>query len=174
MLGLHKDLVRVVPYDSSWATEYKKEEKILKELIGDKILDIQHVGSTSIIGLSAKPILDIAIGVKDNDVLDKVIPILTNAGYDVKNSIGEYGEVLARKGTPENRTHYIHIEVLGSEFWNNHILFRDYLLSHPQYIEEYKKLKKNLGDINKEDRKNYTKSKNEFIQKVIDLAKHSY
>ena len=171
MLGLHKDIVRLVPYDPEWVEDYKKEEKILRELIGDYVLDIQHVGSTSIPGLSAKPILDVAVAVKDENTLQKLIPILTDAGYDVKDSISDLGEVLARKGLPENRTHYIHIEVAGSEFWNNHILFRDYLIKHSDYVREYERLKTEVFEQYKNERKKYTLAKNEFISKVIEMAK---
>ena len=170
MLGLHKDIVELVPYDSSWVEEYKKEERILRNLLEEYIVDIQHVGSTSIPGLSAKPILDIAVAVESKETLIKLIPILTNAGYDVKDSIDINGELLARKGSPECRTHYIHIEVVGSEYWNNHILFRDYLINHTEYIKEYEEMK--INALSKfSERKKYTAEKNEFIKNILNLAK---
>ena len=118
MLGLNKDIVRLVPHEDDWHLEYEKERKILEKVMAGYALDIQHVGSTSLPGISAKPILDIAVAVKDKKALEELIPIMTDAGYDVKNSIDDLGEILARKGTPDCRTHYIHIEVLGSEYVN--------------------------------------------------------
>lgn len=170
MLGLNKDIAKLVPYDETWPLEFEKEKEILKEVLKDYVLDIQHVGSTSIPTLSAKPILDVAVAVKDIETLRELIPILTNAGYDVKDSIEDFGEVLARKGPPDCRTHYIHVEVLGSEYWNNHILFRDYLIKHPEYIKKYEEMKKEVC-LKYTDRKEYTKHKNEFIKEVIELAK---
>ena len=171
MLGLHKDKVDLYPYDKEWAIEYQKEKKILEKVMAGYALDIQHVGSTSIPGLSAKPILDIAVAVKDEKTLIELIPIMTEAGYDVLDSIADKGEILARKGTPEARTHYIHIEVLNSEYWNNHILFRDYLLKHPEYIKKYEDMKREMQKLYKDDRKQYTAHKNEFIKLILEKAK---
>ncbi len=170
MLGLHKDKVELHRYDKSWRDEFLKEKSILQELLKDYALDIQHVGSTSIPGISAKPIIDIAVAVKDKQALLNIIPILTDAGYDVKNSIEDKGEVLGAKGRPECRTHYVHVEPFESEYWNNHILFRDYLLSHPEYIVQYEEMKiKVLEQF--QERKLYTAHKNDFIKMIIELAK---
>jgi GrpB-like predicted nucleotidyltransferase (UPF0157 family) len=131
MLGLHKDEVKLHPYNPNWVVEYEKEKSILQKILKHLALDIQHVGSTSIPGLSAKPIIDIAVAVQSTNNLLKTIPILEKAGYDLLIQIDTKGEVLARKGSENCRTHYIHIEVINSEYWNNHILFSDYLLKHP-------------------------------------------
>lgn len=171
MLGLHKDKVELYPYDAIWKTEYEKEEKILSEILKEHAIDIQHVGSTAIPGLSAKPILDIAVAVKDRKTLEYLLPIMSEYGYDMLNNLDVCGEILARKGTPECRTHYIHIEVIGSDYWNNHILFRDYLLKHPKYITEYENLKQMIVGSFKDERKKYTAEKNDFIKKVLTLAK---
>lgn len=171
MLGLHKDKVELHPYDATWKTEYEKEEKILWEILKDYAIDIQHVGSTAIPGLSAKPILDIAVAVKDRETLEYLLPVMAEHGYDMLNNLDICGEILARKGTPECRTHYIHMEVIDSEYWNNHIWFRDYLLKHPEYIEKYEALKQNIVVNFKDERKKYTAEKNDFIKHILDLAK---
>ena len=170
MLGLNKDIVNLVPYDNEWKNEFIKEKKLLQEILCDYALDIQHVGSTSIPGIICKPILDIAVAVKSLDILEELIPILTSAGYDVKNSIEDKNEILARKGVPECRTHYIHIEVLNGEFWKHHILFRDYLLKHSEAVIEYEKIKKESFALYKNDRKKYTESKHKFIREIIERA----
>ena len=169
-LGLHKDRVSLVNYCSDWPKEFEREKYELQKILGNLALAIEHVGSTSIPGLCAKPILDVAVAVKNVETLVTLIPILTDAGYDVLDSIEKSGEVLARKGKPECRTHYIHVEVMGSDYWNNHILFRDYLLKHPECVEQYETLKKNIAIQFKDDRKKYTAAKNEFIQSILALA----
>lgn len=171
MLGLHKDKVKLFPYDATWKTEYEKEEKILRQILKDYAIDIQHVGSTSIPNLSAKPIIDIAVAVKDKETLKKLLLLMQKNGYDMLDNLETKGEILARKGTTECRTHYIHMEVLNSEYWNNHILFRDYLLKHKEFVKKYENLKQDLAETFKDDRKEYTNAKNEFIQNVITLAK---
>ena len=169
-LGLHKDKVSLVDYCPDWTQAFEQEKKNLQKILGNAALAIEHVGSTSIPGLSAKPILDVAVAVKNVKTLVKVMPILANAGYDILDSIEKCGEVLARKGPPECRTHYIHVEVMDSIYWKNHIVFRDYLLKHPAYIEQYETLKKNIAKQFKEDRKKYTAAKDEFIRSVLKAA----
>ena len=170
MLGLNKDSVKLCPYDPSWKDEFEKEKNILKQVLGDYALDIQHVGSTAIPGLSAKPIIDIAVAVESLDVLHKLIPILEEAGYGVKDSIADKGEVLASKGGEAYNTHFVHVEVKDGVYWNNHILFRDYLIQHPEYIKKYEDMKQNVFNKFK-DRKAYTAHKSSFIQEVLKLAK---
>ncbi len=174
MIGLNKSLVTVYPYDKSWPMEYKKEEKILKDYLKNFDVRIEHVGSTSIPGLSAKPIIDIAIGAKNEEDLFKVAKCLENYGYDVLNSYEEKGEILARKGTPECRTHYIHIQLLGSEYWNEFIYFKKYMLDHPESVKEYQTLKEELSVKYTDERKKYTASKNEFISGILDKAYKMY
>jgi len=171
MLGLHKDKVEIHSYTSEWAEEFKKEKAILKKLMGKYALSIEHVGSTSIPGLSAKPILDMAVGVKDISILRELIPFMNEHGYDILDSIEDKEEILGRKGTPDMRTHYIHIMVNDSERMKNQLLFRDYLIKNPQYIKEYENLKKDLSTKFKDDRLKYTAAKNDFIQKILTLAK---
>ena len=146
---------------------------LLKEILGEDALSIEHVGSTSIPGLSSKPILDIAVAVKDEKTLEKLIPVFQQNGYDVLDSIEKCGEILARKGMSNCRTHYIHVEVLNSTYWNNHILFRDYLLKYPKLAQQYENLKRSIADQYKTERKKYTAEKNAFIQHVLNLAKNT-
>jgi len=169
-LGLHKDKVELMSYTTEWANEFKKEKAILEKLLHGYALAIEHVGSTSIPGLSAKPVLDIAVAVKDLDTLRKLIPLLSENGYEVTDSIDTKEEIFARKGISELCTHYIHLEVIGNTYWKNHILFRDYLLQHPEVIKEYEALKQKLSTEHKEEREKYTSAKNEFIQRFLGLV----
>ncbi len=136
-IGLNKSSVEIYPYDKTWAVEFEKEKKILEGILKDFDVKIEHVGSTSIPGLSAKPIIDIAIGVKDEKTLFKLEPVMANAGYDILNDYETKGEILARKGPPECRTHYIHMQRIGSEYWDEFMYFKRYLLEHPQEIKAY-------------------------------------
>lgn len=174
MIGLDKSLVTVYPYDPTWVDEYEKEKEILQNILKDFDIQIEHVGSTSIPGLSAKPIIDIAIGAKNVETIEKIEPILAEHGYDMLNSLQDKGEVLARKGPTTCRTHYIHIQVLGSEYWNEFIYFKKYLLEHPEYIKEYETLKKELSVKYAEERKKYTAAKNDFISSVLEKAYKLY
>jgi GrpB-like predicted nucleotidyltransferase (UPF0157 family) len=167
MIGLERGMVKIVPYSIEWKTEYKKEETLLYSLIGKHVLDIQHVGSTSIEGLDAKPIIDIAVAVRSLDDAENFRVILEDAGYLYRGNAGIEGHVLFVKGNEAIRTHHIHIEELNSTSWKNHIYFRDYLRLHRELVEEYLKLKKELAKKFSDERESYTASKDEFIKTVL-------
>lgn len=174
MIGLDKNLVTVYPYDKTWPKEYEKERKILSKLLKNFDCKIEHVGSTSIPGLSAKPIIDIAIGCQDEKIIIEVANTLGEAGYDMLDSLETKGEILARKGAPECRTHYIHIQKLGSEYWNEFIYFKRYMLDHPEAVKEYEKLKCELSVKYASERKKYTAAKNDFITSILEKAYKMY
>lgn len=174
MLGLHPDLVKLLPYDPEWKIEGEKEVARLKNLLGDRALGIEHVGSTAIPGISAKPIIDIAVGVKSVDELEPLIDVFTKAGYDVRNSIAEKGEILARKGSSECRTHYVHVEPYGGEYWLNHTLFKRFMLDHPEYVKPYEDMKQEMFSKYADNRIEYTAHKNDFIKEIINKAKQEY
>lgn len=174
MVGLDRDKVVLFPYDEKWKKEYKKEKEILDSLLKGIEYRIEHVGSTSIEGLSAKPVIDIAIGTNDIETVIKIGDILANNGYDTENSLDTKGEIFAGKGARDSRTHYIHIQKIGSTYWNNFIYFKKYLLEHPNLIKEYEALKKKLASVYFDDRKKYTAAKNEFISDILRKAKEKY
>ena len=109
MVGLDRDKVVLHPYTEEWAKEFEKEKEILANLLKGIECKIEHVGSTSIKGLSAKPIIDIAIGTDDVETVIKIGDILAKQGYDVENQLETKGEIFAGKGGTTCRTHYIHI-----------------------------------------------------------------
>lgn len=174
MLGLQKDQVKVVRYTKKWAKLYKEEEERLESILKKFQFEIEHVGSTAIPGLSAKPIIDIAIAVDTIELVKEVGQTLSLYGYDLLDEIDTKGQILARKGTDKCRTHYIHIVTLMSDRWINTNLFKRYLLEHPQTVKDYEKLKKQLAKQYKNERTTYTANKNDFIQGVLKLAYKQY
>lgn len=159
-------------YNPNWKEIYKEEEKKLKELLKDNIIEVMHVGSTSIEGLCAKPVIDIMVVVKAlNSVEDFKHLFTSDLGYDFRDDGGVKGEYLVRKGSVDVRTHFIHIIEENSERYKNFVYFKNYLESHPEKIEEYKNLKEELSEKYSSDRKSYTASKNDFIQNIIGLYK---
>lgn len=174
MVGLDRDKVVLFPYDKKWKEEYKKEKEVLETLLEGIDYQIEHVGSTSIEGLSAKPVIDIAIGTNDIETVIKIGDILKNHGYDTENSLDTKGEIFAGKGARDSRTHYIHIQKIGSTYWNNFMYFKKYLLEHPALIKEYEELKKQLAKLYSDDRRKYTAAKNEFISDILRKAKELY
>ena len=165
LLGLKRGELRVSPYREEWKNLFEIEKRDIEEAIGDYIEDTQHVGSTSIIGMPAKPILDIAIAVKDFEEARVCIKPLCDMGYTFKGENGIPRRHYFLKGEP--CTHHIHLLEKISEEWEKLILFRDYLRSNQKTAEEYKKLKRNLLQRLQGDRKAYQTAKSDFVETVI-------
>ena len=169
-LGLKRGTVRIDKYNSEWKNEYLKEEKILKEILKDYDVDIQHIGSTSIVGCSAKPIIDIAIGVPNLEYGKQLISILQNNGwtYDGTSDFGV--RWFLKKCDGDVRTHFLHIENRFDRIWQNHIVFRDYLNCHPELVKEYSDSKERIEKEFADNRQGYAAIKDPFIERVIKQA----
>lgn len=168
-MGLKVGTVKLEPYNLNWKEMFHQERVLLEKIFKNIAIRIEHVGSTSIEGLSAKPIIDIAVAVKKLNDFEIVRNYFEEEPYSIKTD-SVCDEILIRKGSEDNRTHFIHVMEIDSKRYKNTILFRDYLTNHIQVLKEYENLKKNLVEKYPNDRKMYTDSKNEFIQKVINLA----
>lgn len=173
-MALKRGIVKLEEFSLEWAKEYEKEAKLLKELLGDKVLEIHHVGSTSIKGLKAKPIIDILLVVKSFDELDEIEKMLTDYDYTNMGKQGIEDRYFFPKGSDDARTHYVHMVEAKTDTYYNQLLFKKYLLEHDEYIDKYCKLKEELALKYSDDRKQYTANKSEFINDVIELAKKEY
>jgi len=147
----------------------------LNNIFGNVAKTIEHVGSTSVVGLSAKPIIDIAIGVDRLEDINKVKEqILKFPHYTIKEDNAD-GEILMRKGTPvkpgeikpDYITHFIHIIEINGRKYKETIAFRDYLRGNVEVLKEYEKLKQKLAIKYEYDRKAYFKAKEEFIKSIL-------
>lgn len=172
MIGLKRGIVKLVPYNRQWKEIFKKEERILKKTLGKKASDIQHIGSTVIPGVPAKPIIDIAVAVPSLNVqkLEGITPLLKKVGYQYRKKEDKH-QYLFVKGGEENRMYYLHMMKSDSKAWEDHILFRDYLRNHKKMAHEYAKLKRKLANKFPNDRGSYTAGKEKFINEVVEKAK---
>lgn len=170
VLGLVSGTVKIEEYNLNWQFEFEREKAILLSQLQNYCVSIQHVGSTSIQGCCAKPIIDIAIGVESLEYGEKLIPILSGIGYLYCGDAGIPGRHFFKKQNGELSTHYIHVEPIGGKLWNNHILFRDYLNRHPETVYEYSSLKRSLEKDFFNDRNGYALRKNPLIEEVIGNA----
>ena len=169
-MGLKVGTVYLESYNKDWKNMFEEEKNNLENIFKERAIKIEHVGSTSIEGLSAKPIIDIMVVLKSFSDFEFVRDVFLNIPYSVKLD-SDPDEILIRKGPEENRTHFIHVVEEGSQRCINTILFRDYLREHDDVKKEYEDLKIILAKKYENDRKMYTASKNEFIQNVLKLAK---
>ena len=160
-MGLINGKVYLEKNYDKWKRIFNEEKDTLKEIISDSV--IEHVGSTAVPGLSSKPIVDIAVGVKD--LLDIDLDKLSKL-YTVKEN-KEDNEILLIKEDEKETESLIHVLNDDSDRYNNLIKFRDILLNNEDIKRQYEKLKTELADKYKDNRKEYTKSKDDFISKVL-------
>jgi GrpB-like predicted nucleotidyltransferase (UPF0157 family) len=171
MLGCERHLVRLVPYQPAWAELFRQEAERLSAALGDRVVRVEHVGSTAVPGLDAKPILDIVVAVRDMTDAAVFEEALKPLGYIHKAQNDRPGRLYFVKRLPDDRsTHHLNITELGTECWFTHVAFRDYLREHPEAREEYQKLKLNLVSRSSSDRAAYQEGKEEFIQRVLAIA----
>ena len=139
--------------------------------MGDKAIAIEHIGSTSVEGLGAKPILDIMVGVYHLKEVDEFIEPLEKVGYEYVFHKEFPNRRFFRKGQWRAGTHHLHFYKYESEEFRNNILFRNFLRTHPDELKRYHQLKKELAERYHFDRVAYTKAKEPFIQNVIKKVK---
>jgi len=147
---------------------FAEEAAQIREAIGEIITSIEHIGSTSINGIAAKPIIDIAVGAGKIADGESCVRPLENIGYEYRGEHGIAGRFYFVKGEP--RTHHLHLVEIGSDFWRSHLLFRDYLRENQAVAEDYENLKKELAKRYAENREAYTNGKAAFIENVLKTA----
>lgn len=165
--------VRIVDYDPRWSVLFEKERRQIEEVIEHNVVRIEHIGSTAVHGLGAKPIIDIMVSVNRLSDAEKCIEPLESIGYEY---VPEYEVSIPErryfhKGHPPKEQHYhLHMVELTSDFWRKHLLFRDFLRTHPKVAQEYYELKKRLAVEYGSNREGYTNTKTSFIESVITEA----
>jgi len=171
-LGLKRGTVRLVPHDDNWSTLFEKEKKLLLNKFGDRILAIEHIGSTAIPGLPAKPILDINVAIEDLNDIGDFITGLQELGYEYIPERRYADRQFFPKGHPENRTHHLNLVEIGSETaWKNQLFFRDYLIEHEEERKQYAELKSVLVQEFADQREEYTERKGDFIAYILGKRK---
>ncbi|MGG0668376.1 GrpB family protein [Sporosarcina koreensis] len=174
MLGLNKDVVALTPYRQEWKELFEREKALLDSLIGEHIVDIQHIGSTAIEGIAAKPMLDVLIGVRSMDDVEKFDKYqLRDADiYHLGRVEIEGKAVFAKFSDLEEltKTHVYHVVEYGGDWWKQHTLFRDYLNEHPDIAWKYESLKKELALKYPDNERQYAEAKKVFVDEVLKLA----
>ena len=168
MLGLERGTVRLAPYTPEWPRLFEEERRRIEEAVGGHALAVEHVGSTSVPGLPAKPIIDIMLAVRELSEVEHCVAPIERLGYVYKGENGLPERHFFAKGEP--RTHHIHLVRIDGDHWRKHLLFRDYLRQHPTLAQEYAALKRRLAEQYHSDRAAYTDAKNPFITRVLELA----
>jgi GrpB-like predicted nucleotidyltransferase (UPF0157 family) len=170
MTAIPEQPIDIVPYDESWPSRFQQERAVLDHVLGNWIVGgIEHVGSTAVPGLAAKPVIDIMVGVDSLEVSRAAIPILS----EIKYCYFPYRPDLMHwfcKPSPAVRTHHLHLIPFRSRLWTERLAFRDYLRAHTDIATEYSALKQRLAAQHRSDREAYTDAKTPFVERIVKLA----
>lgn len=161
----------IVDYDPRWPELFAEEAERLRQAMGEGLAAVEHVGSTSIPGLSAKPVIDILVGVRALGEGEQAVPALNALGYECRGENGIPGRLFFRKGLVQGRrTHHLHMVEPGHEQWVSMLLFRDHLRAHPDEARRYEALKHDLARQFRDNRRAYTDGKAEFVRAALEKA----
>ncbi len=157
----------VVPYDPSWPASFEAERRVLDRLLAPWIVgSIEHVGSTAVPGLAAKPVIDIMVGVKSLEASRAALSAAAKAQYIYWPYKADTMHWFC-KPSDAHRTHHLHLVPYGSKLWKARLGFRDTLRTDSKLAEEYARLKYHLAEKYREDREAYTQAKSEFVERVL-------
>ena len=175
------DNIYIADYDPRWPQMFEDERTRIVDAIGEWAADVQHVGSTSIPGIAAKPIIDIAVHLHTLvDALKCITPLVEHLQYECLGEFGIPDRIYFRKPTTSplpgqshdgvGRTHQIHMYPLGHDQYAKQITFRDYLRAHPEATSEYEALKRELAVRHAGDIEAYAEAKSDFVQSILRSA----
>lgn len=166
--GLAPGELRLVPVDPDWEVRFAVERDRISTALGAAALDIQHIGSTAIPGILAKPILDIAVAIQSYEGGFPLVPLLVGLGYEYRGENGIPRRHFFVYGSPR-RTHHLHVfEQHGAE-WAHHLRFRDVLLGSPSTAARYSEIKNAALAASGGNRDLYQSLKSSFITEVHGL-----
>jgi GrpB-like predicted nucleotidyltransferase (UPF0157 family) len=167
-IGLLYGTVALAPHTREWERLFALEAARLSAALADWECVVEHVGSTAVADLSAKPIIDIAVGVPVGTSPEAVVPALVALGYDYRGDAGRGGgRVLVREAAPRVRTHHLHVVLLGGDQWDRYLAFRDLLRVKSDARETYRREKEALALLHAGDRRAYTAGKAEVIARLL-------
>lgn len=166
MLGLPKGEVFLVPWTEDWEEEFISEKERIQKKIKKYTVAVHHIGSTSVKHLSAKPIIDIAIEIKDFNEGESCVSPLLEIGYSYMGTKILPDRHYFIKGEP--RTHQIHMYQSGSQYLLEQLNFRDYLRKHEEARVEYEQLKLKLSRANKNNKHKYAEEKTDFVKSILE------
>ena len=159
--------VVVVPYEQSWISAFEEIKNEIEAEIGDLILGIEHIGSTSVKGMSAKPCIDMDVIIKDYSVFDEVVSKLGAIGYIHEGDLGiKDREAFKYVDKPHLMMHHLYVCPQYSEELRRHITFRDFLRHNPEAVKEYSSVKEKAAELYPNDIDQYVEYKSPCIEEL--------
>lgn len=167
VLGLAYGTVSLMPHDARWHNAFLAERALLKMHLDGIECEIEHIGSTAVPGLPAKPILDLAVGILLQSQQDECLSRISKCGYLYRGDAGAEGGHVFVRTTDNVRTHHLHVVPLHDPQWSNYLRFRDLLTSNPDSRERYAAIKQVLAAQFPSDRPSYTEAKQPVILSIL-------
>ncbi len=164
--------VELVPHNPEWTHQADEEALRILDGLSFPIIGIYHIGSTSVAGIKAKPILDFVIEVENLEDVIQAIPEFEAIGYQSKGEYSIPGRQFFTKDTEGERTHHLHVFQQGHPDIERHIVFRDYLRANPEAAREYEKLKEKMAKRFPKQSGDYTAAKSDFILSMDEVARY--
>ena len=163
--------VIVVAYDEAWEYAFEEIKSEIENAIGDLIVGVEHVGSTSVKGMSAKPCIDIDVVIKDYSVFDEIVSKLGAIGYIHEGDLGiKDREAFKYTDKPHLMTHHLYVCVQCSEELNRHIVFRDFLRSNTEALKRYSAVKEKAAELFPNDIDKYIEYKSPCIEELYMMC----
>ena len=163
--------VSVLPYDPAWKTAFEEIKAEIKAALGDLSLEIEHVGSTSVVGMSAKPCIDIDVVIKDYSVFGAVVKALEAIGYMHEGDLGiKDREAFRYSGKPHLQNHHLYVCPQYSEELHRHVTFRDFLRGNADAVKKYSQVKEEAAELYPCDIDRYMKHKSPCIEELYALC----
>ena len=159
--------VMILPYDGAWKTAFEAIKGEIESVVGGLVIGIEHVGSTSVEGLSAKPCIDIDVVIEDYGVFEEVVRRLAEIGYIHEGDLGiPDREAFCYSDKPHLMTHHLYVCPWNSRELHRHITFRDYLRSHPEAVKQYGAVKEEAARLFPDDIEGYIAQKTPYIEEL--------
>jgi len=168
MLGVPQGKVRLVDYQTAWPAAYERERARIEQALGERVVGVEHIGSTAVPGMISKPLIDMMIGLPDIAGYEACIPLMEALGYEYKGEYGIPDRHFFVLGDPT--THHVHMVQHGADFWRLNLLFRDFLRGNAEARDRYVAEKRRLSEEFAEKRELYTKGKDGIIRELLAEA----
>jgi len=163
--------IEIIAYDPEWPGQFELLRRFFESELGELVQEIYHVGSTAVAGLSAKPVIDLDIVLKDLSLLDHAIAQLGVLGYTYRGEMGISGRhAFSSDVSAIAFAHHLYVCDPQSDAFKNHISLRDFLRSNPEARDEYAALKRQLAESNAYDMDAYVQGKTAFITRILAAA----
>jgi GrpB-like predicted nucleotidyltransferase (UPF0157 family) len=168
-LGLEAGVVRLAEYDGRWPGLFAAEEQRIRTHCGNVPLRFEHIGGTSIPGMCAKPVLDIAAGRPHGTSVQDCLGAFEQAGYLHRGERGLPGREYFCRGQP--RAYHVHLVDVEGHLWRDYLAFRDYLRANAEATQQFADVKRELARRFAQDREAYTSAKSSHVQEILRLAR---